>query len=145
MLSKLFLKENIGITKVLAAFLCLGGTFAILRPDFFRRGFEGGIYYLLAIATGISIGVGVIIKQRSPIRHLNTALWLFWHMALSSIAFLLLVFTKKIILFELSPRDIGFLSMFILGSVGSRTLHILCALLQGWLLLYHTIHPLSLC
>ena len=33
LLSKIFLKEHIGFTKITAAILSIGGTMAILRPD----------------------------------------------------------------------------------------------------------------
>ncbi len=123
LLSKIFLKEHIGFTKITAAILSIGGTMAILRPDIFQGNIDGAIYYLFTLIAGFSTGLGVTIKQGTVINQLNTVQWLLWNQGLSVICFLIAVFASKPTVIDFSAKDALFLALFIIGAISSRTLH----------------------
>ncbi len=123
-LSRLIIKEEIGLVKVLAAILCIGGTMMILRPNLFTGDLQQHLFSLMPIGAGILGATGVIVKQATVIRTLPTSTWILWQSIFILIALLMETFISKPVLFEPALVDLLFILLFAVADIASEVFHV---------------------
>ncbi len=122
--SRIILKEDIGLVKVLAAILCIGGTMMILRPNLLTDNLQQHAFSLLIMGSGILAAIAIMIKQASVIRELKTSNWMVWDSSFMLIVVLLMIFTSRPVLFEPALSDLLYVLLFTVTAVLARAFHV---------------------